>query len=127
MFKILVVDDDDAILRAIERVILSLGHHCILARDALEGLAAAESGALALALVDMHLPGLDGLEVLKTLVRLSPRVPVIGMSGGSPLKAVTEYEVLALGLGAEKFLSKPFTVSQLSLAITSVLAHNPRP
>jgi CheY-like chemotaxis protein len=126
MSKILVVDDDDAIRLAIERVILSLGHECVLASNAIEGIAAAESGPLALALVDMHMPGLDGLEVLKTLVRLSPRVPVIGMSGGSPFTAVTEYEVLALGLGAEKFLSKPFSVSQLSLAITGVLARNLR-
>jgi CheY-like chemotaxis protein len=125
MSKILVVDDDAAIRFAIERVILSLGHQCVLARNALEGIAAAESGPMALALVDMHMPGLDGLEVLKTLVRLSPPVPVIGMSGGSPFTAVAEYEVLARGLGAERFLRKPFTVSQLSLAITSVLSRKP--
>jgi CheY-like chemotaxis protein len=126
MSRILVVDDDDAIRFAIKRVIQSLGHECVLARNALEGIAAAETGTLALALVDMHMPGLDGLEVLKTLVRLSPKVPVIGMSGGSRFTAVTEYEVLAMRLGAEKFLSKPFSVSQLSLAITGVLARNPR-
>jgi two-component system alkaline phosphatase synthesis response regulator PhoP len=124
MSTILVVDDDDAILRAIEQVILSLGHNCILASNALEGIAAAESTALALALVDMHMPGLDGLEVLKSLGRLSPRVPVIGMSGGSPLTSAEAYEVLALRLGAEKFLSKPFSVSQLSSAITGVLARD---
>jgi DNA-binding response OmpR family regulator len=126
MSRILVVDDDDAIRFAIERVIQSLGHECLLARDALEGIAAAEAGPLALALVDMHMPGLDGLEVLKTLVRLSPRVPVIGMSGGSALTSATEYEVLALQLGAETFLRKPFSVAQLSLVVTSVLAREPR-
>lgn len=125
MSRILIVDDDDAIRIAIERVIVSLGYECALASNGLEGIAAAESGPLVLALVDMHMPGLDGLEVLKALVRLSPPVPVIAMSGGSPLTAVAEYEVLALQLGAERFLTKPFTVSQLSLVVTSVLARNP--
>lgn len=126
MSRILVVDDDDAIRFAIERLIQGLGHECILARDALEGIAAAEPGRLALALVEMHLPGLEGLEVLKTLMRLSPRVPVIGMSGGSPFTSTTEYEVLALQLGAERFLRKPFSVSRLSLAVTGVLARGAR-
>jgi CheY-like chemotaxis protein len=126
MSRILVVDDDDAIRIALEHVIQGLGHECVLAGDAVEGIAVAESLPLALALVDMHMPGLDGLEVLKTLVRLNPRVPVIGMSGGSPSTAPSEYEVLALRLGAERFLAKPFSVSQLSLAITAVLARNPQ-
>src|SRR5687767_4763353 len=125
MSKILVVDDDDAIRAAIEHVALNLGHECALVSNALDAIAAAESSEFSLALVDMHMPGLDGLEVLKTFVRLNPPVPVIAMSGGSPFTAVAEYEVLALQLGAETFLTKPFTVSQLSLAITSVLVRNP--
>lgn len=126
MSKILVVDYDDAIRFAMERVILNLGHDCVLVGSGLDAIAAAESRAFSLAVVDMHMPGLDGLEVIKTFVRLSPPVPVIGMSGGSRLTAATEYEVLALRLGAERFLAKPFSVAQLSLAITSVLARGPR-
>src|SRR5262245_20997631 len=114
MSTILVVDDDDAIRSAADRVILNLGHECVSISNALDAIAAAEARAVSLALVDMHMPGLDGLEVIKTFVRLRPPVPVIGMSGGSPLTAVSEYEVLALKLGAEKFLPKPFSVAQLS-------------
>jgi hypothetical protein len=60
----------------------SLGTKSCSRRTRSDGIAAAENGTIDVALIDMNMPGLDGLEAVKAIARIEPRIPVIGMSGG---------------------------------------------
>ena len=57
------------------------GFLCALAPNALDGIEQAEAGQFDVALVDINMPGLDGFEVIKALVRIEPRMRVVAMSG----------------------------------------------
>lgn len=103
------------------------GHEAVLASNTIDGIAAAESGSIDVALIDMNMPGLDGLEAVKAIARLEPRIPVIGMSGGSTTTSAEDYAVLAVNFGAALFLPKPFDGKVLQGAIAAVSASRPAP
>jgi DNA-binding NtrC family response regulator len=119
--KILVIDDDDAVCAALAAMLAKLGHSSVLASNTIDGIAAAEDGTVDLALIDMNMPGLDGLEAVKAIVRIEPPIPVIGMSGGSTSTSAGDYAILALNFGAALFLPKPFSGDELQRAITTAL------
>ena len=121
MPRILIVDDDDAVRAAVTLMIKSLGHECVAVRSTAEAIAAAEDGALDLALIDMLMPDLDGLEAVKAIVHIEPRIPIIAMSGGSASVSSGDYAVLAVKMGAAMFVQKPFTRAQLAEAFAKVL------
>ena len=110
--RILVIDDDALVRASLASLLAGLGHEPLTAAGAIEGIEQAEEGHVDVAIVDMKMPGMDGLEAVKALVRIEPRIPVIGMSGGS-LNPDIDYSVLATGLGAQAFLHKPFTREEL--------------
>jgi CheY-like chemotaxis protein len=119
--RILVIDDDALVRSSLGTLLAGLGHETVAASGAIEGIERAEGGHIDVAIVDMKMPGMDGLEAVKALVRIEPRIPVIGMSGGS-LNPDIDYSVLAVRLGAQAFLHKPFTREQLVQAIDAAAA-----
>jgi CheY-like chemotaxis protein len=119
--RILVIDDDALVRTSLAAILASLGHEAIAAAGAIEGIERAEGGHIDVAIIDMKMPGMDGLEAVKALVRIEPRIPVIGMSGGA-LNPDIDYSVLAMRLGAQAFLHKPFTRDQLVRTIAAAVA-----
>lgn len=119
--RVLVIDDDDATARAVGLMLKNLGHESVLADSALRGIALAESERFDVAITDMNMPALDGLEAVKALAHMRPPVAVIGMSGGSIRSAPEDYGELALHMGAHVFLSKPFRQAQLEAAIATAV------
>ncbi len=119
--RILVIDDDALVRTSLAAILASLGHDSVAATGAVEGIAQAEEGHFDIAIIDMKMPGMDGLEAVKALVRIEPRIPVIGMSGGS-LNPDIDYAVLATRLGAHAFLHKPFTRDELVRTIEAAVA-----
>jgi DNA-binding NtrC family response regulator len=119
--RILIIDDDALVRQSLSAILTTLGHEIITAGTAMDGIDRAESTPVDVALVDMKMPGLDGLEAVKAIVRMEPAIPVIGMSGGS-LNPDIDYAVLATKLGAKSFLRKPFTRAELVGAIGSATA-----
>jgi YesN/AraC family two-component response regulator len=73
----------------------------------------------------MNMPGLDGLEAVKAIARIVPPIPLIAMSGGSVGQTVDDYATLALGLGARRFLQKPFNQGQLLGTLKDILDSEP--
>jgi HD-like signal output (HDOD) protein/CheY-like chemotaxis protein len=107
--RTLVVDDDTALLGAISRVLLQLGHEPVCVPSVEQAVHHLSRAPVDLLLLDLRLPGIDGMTLLKQLHAKSVPVPVIVMSGGK-----ADREVLALGA---RFLSKPFGAKELGEAI----------
>jgi CheY-like chemotaxis protein len=112
MRDLLIIDDDELLRNTLGVMLRARGFSCTLAPDALEGIEQAEAGQFDVALVDINMPGLDGFEVIKALVRIEPRIRVVAMSGRQ-FDGDIDYAVIATGLGADAFLPKPFRPQQL--------------
>jgi CheY-like chemotaxis protein len=120
--RILVIDDDDGLRKSMGMVLASLGHECVLAANVVDGIALAEQERFDVAMTDMNMPGLDGLEAVKALRNITPPIGIVAMSGGSIRSSAEDYSVLALNMGAGVFLPKPFKRADVAKALETALA-----
>ena len=116
--KILIIEDEEKIARFIELELLHEGYEVDKCTDGRDGLEKAESGDYNLILLDIMLPGLNGLEVLRRLRRTSS-VPVILLTARD---AVMD-KVSGLDLGADDYITKPFAIEELLARIRLALRH----
>jgi diguanylate cyclase (GGDEF)-like protein len=119
---ILVVDDDPDILRVVEVNLRLHGYRVLLASGGAEALAMLESERPHLALVDLMMPGMDGLELTRRL-RADPMVtalPIIVLTA----KALTSDKVAGLAAGADDYIVKPFDTSELLARVRATLRRN---
>jgi DNA-binding NtrC family response regulator len=123
--RILIVDDDGVVRSVAAAMLAAQGHECEVALTAMEGIERAQNEQFDVALIDMVMPGLHGLEAVKEIAHMSPPLPVIAMSAGSPSNTPEDFEVLALRMGAGAFLAKPFDATQLMQAIATVCETGP--
>ncbi len=113
---ILVVDDDVKIVRLVRMYLERAGHRVIEATDGRRALAAIADEAPALVILDIMLPEIDGLAVLKA-VRRTDQTPVIILSA----RGLTDDRITGLGAGADDYLPKPFSPAELVLRVQRVL------
>jgi len=113
--RVLVVDDDERVRTALARLLRRMGHEVEVAEGGLPALERLERGGIDLVLLDVIMPDLDGLNVLK---RLSGDVRVVMVSGADDTKLVAD----CIQEGADDFLPKPFDATVLSARIQSSLA-----
>jgi two-component system KDP operon response regulator KdpE len=113
---ILVVDDEPSMRKFIASNLRVRGYAVVTAADGTEALKVAAGQSLDLVLLDICMPGPDGMEVLAILRRDSD-VPVVIVSG----RADKKDRMAALKLGATDFLCKPFSVDQLLTTIRAAL------
>lgn len=116
MAKILIVEDETQIARFVELELKHEGYEVGKAADGREGLNQAESGEYDLVLLDVMLPELNGLEVLRRL-RRSSDIPVIMLTARD---AVMD-KVSGLDLGADDYVTKPFAIEELLARIRVAL------
>ena len=114
--RILIVEDEENIARMVELELLHEGYEVAKAYDGVAGLAQAESGGFDLILLDVMLPGLNGVEVLRRL-RRSSDVPVILLTARD---AVID-KVSGLDTGADDYVTKPFMIEELLARIRAGL------
>src|SRR5436309_7553211 len=107
--RILVIEDEPRILGFLARGLEAEGFAVDGARNGREGLKRAQRDAYDLVLLDLLLPGLDGLSVLRALNKSHPQLPVVIVSARSDLPT----KLRGFGLGAADYLSKPFSFDEL--------------
>ena len=113
MATILIVDDEESVRRSIADVLADEGHRAVLAAGADEADREISASTPDLVLLDVAMPGRDGLELLESLRTSHPHLPVVMMSGHGTI----ETAVRATKLGAYDFLEKPLSYDKLLLRI----------
>ena len=121
MASILVIDDEDSLRDALRRNLQKAGYHVIEANEGRQGLQQLASFPVNLVLIDIFMPGKEGLETIRELRRSYPNIPVIAMSGGGS-KGMADVLGVATLLGARRTLLKPFTGQELLEAVQHELA-----
>ena len=121
--EILVIDDERSVADALKLILESEGFSVTLASSGRDGLERARHGRFHLAITDLGLPDMSGLDVLQAFVEEDPGFRVILITSyGSP-----EIFAEALRRGAAGALNKPFSPSQIVRLITSLLDLPPDP
>jgi DNA-binding response OmpR family regulator len=115
--RLLVVEDETPIRIGLADVFVYHGYEVETAADGWEGLAKALSGTFDLILLDIMLPGIDGFEICNRIRERDPEQPIIMLTA----KTADEDIVHGLSLGADDYVAKPFSVTQLVLRVQAVL------
>ena len=116
MEKILIVEDDETVLNFEELELKHEGYDCVIAKDGRQALEVFEKENPDLILLDIMLPELNGIEVLRR-IRKTSSVPVILVTA----KGETYDKVNGLNTGADDYISKPFVIEELLARISAVL------
>ena len=112
-YSILVIDDESLTLRTISRALREEGFDVFVAMNGEDGLRVLVEEKPDLALVDVVLPGIDGIEVLRQIKKQSPTTIVVMMSAYK----VVDRAVESMKLGAYDYLTKPFHLSDMTNTI----------
>ncbi len=115
--KILIIDDEEAIVRVLSISLKSDGYEVITALDGPSGLEVFDKELPDIVLTDIKMPGMDGIEVLKQVKERRPEAEVIIITGHGDIENAIE----ALKYGASDFLNKPIRDAALSIAIKRAL------
>src|SRR5205807_1949847 len=102
--RVLLVDDDPAIAATVALMLRSAGFVCETVGLGADGLEIARQDEHQLIILDLHLPDMDGYEVLRRLRNARIRTPVLILSGLGHI----DNRIKGLGFGADDFMSKPF-------------------
>ncbi len=117
---ILVVDDEASILQSLEGILSDEGFESITVKSGTEALEKIEEVMPDLVLLDIWMPGIDGIETLSRIREVYPNVQVIMMSGHGSI----ETAVKATKMGAYDFIEKPLSLEKLLLSINNALDYN---
>ncbi len=123
MEKILVVEDDRAIQKALKRLFESEGFAVDLAQNGPAGLASFRSRPPAMVVLDLKLPGMSGRDVCREIKAVASSLPVIILSAA----AEEVDKVLLLELGADDYVTKPFSPRELLARVRAVFRRTMRP
>ena len=118
---IAVIEDEAPIRRGVVDVLRASGYQVAEASDGHRGLEEANRPGIDLVLLDLLLPRLDGLEVLRQLRRSRPALPVIILTA----RGTEEDRVRGLKMGADDYVVKPFSARELLARVEAVLRRSP--
>jgi DNA-binding NtrC family response regulator len=116
--KVLVIDNEDVICDACDLVLTEKGHKVDFCKTGKSGLIAVTRTEYDLVLLDIKLPDMDGMNILRMLKENMPGLCVIVMTGYSTLANAVQ----AMKLGAADYLPKPFTDDELLEAVEKACA-----
>jgi len=117
MNKILIVDDDPKICMGIADILRYKGYQTRSASTATEGLELLKRNRFSAVLLDIVMPGISGIELLKEIHKINPRLPIIMVSGHGTI----ELAIKATQLGSYDFLEKPVDAERLLLTLKNAI------
>lgn len=117
---ILVVDDDPNLRKTLADILRVKGYETAVAASGAEAIAAVERGMFSLALIDLMLPDMPGLEVMAHIKAISPLTEAIILTGHASMETAIE----ATGQGAFSYLLKPYQMDELLLTIRHAVERN---
>ena len=120
--RVLVIDDDEAILQSCETILEDAGYEVALAASPTPGLELLRQQRFDVALVDFKLPEMNGLEVLERAIKIDPELVVIIFTGYGTFQSAVQ----AVKQGAFNYVSKPFTAGQLMSVVAEGLEQRNR-
>jgi len=123
MEKILVIEDEESILMALEDNLRLEGYEVSSAKDGLQGLAAAKERGYDLIILDIMLPKMDGFEVCKQLRQAGITTPILILTA----KSQEIDKVLGLELGADDYVTKPFSPREVLARVKALLRRAKQP
>ncbi len=118
---ILIVEDRRGLAKMLKTSLEEKGHTAVLAFDGLEGLAHAETDSFDVIVLDIMLPGIDGLEVIRRLRQGKHLVPVLALTARDTVGDI----VVALDLGVDDYLTKPFAMAEFMARLRAVARKGP--
>ncbi len=119
--KVLVIEDDRTVGQYVKRGLEEHRIHADLVDDGMEGLRLASGGLYDLLVLDLRLPGMTGLEVLRMLRDRGVTTPVLVLTA----QDAVDFKVQALRMGADDYVTKPFAFEEL-LARVEALSRRPK-
>jgi len=117
MAKIMVLDDVEDVTRLLRRILEDRGHEIFCFTEEEEAIAFVGSNSVDLAILDIKLKKMSGIEVLKELKKVRPRIHVMLLTGYPTLGTARE----AVRLGADEYCVKPFGTNELEQKVAAVL------
>jgi len=115
----LVVDDEKAMRDLCYQILDEQGYGLTLAKDGKEAVNKVSGEDFAIAIVDIKMPGMDGMEVLRFIKGHKPDTEVIMITGYGTIETAVE----AMKLGAVDYITKPFNIEQLSMVVKMALGN----
>jgi DNA-binding NtrC family response regulator len=115
---VLVVDDEESMRHYLMKTLTREGYRVAVARDGPEALALAHERTPDLALVDVRMPGMDGVALMRSLRASLPRLPVVLMTG----HGTVQHALTAMKQGATDYVMKPFRVEAVLATVAKALA-----
>lgn len=119
--RVTVVEDDEAIREAIVATLKRSGYEVDACVDGESGLRTARQSGCSLVLLDLMLPGMQGIDVLKELRKTHPTLPVIILTA----RGTEDDRVEGLRCGADDYVVKPFSTRELVARVEAVLRRSP--
>jgi CheY-like chemotaxis protein len=117
---VLVADDNDVAQRLCRRVLEKAGYSVLIAQDGLQAVEMALSKRPAMILMDVAMPGIDGIEAMKRIKAEIPRQPIVIASAHSMASDRERF----LAAGADDILSKPFRLADLVAIVAKLTANS---
>lgn len=117
---LLIIDDDPAACRIFKKIIVKEGYHVLTATDASRGLRLIKEKSPEIVFLDIKMPRIDGIELLRRIRKINKEVIVIMLTGFATLDTARK----AMELGAHDYVTKPFDLEAIKASIRDALEVN---
>jgi len=115
--KILIVDDDNAMLELLQGALARKGYHVFTGSTGKEGLKISRDNQIDLVLLDVNLPDIGGVQVLRKLKKSNPKAAVIMITAHGEVETAVE----SMRLGAFDYVTKPFGIEEIELLLSNAV------